>query len=77
MPYTDDQLISEALDPAAWVSGERPYVYDERGADSTALPDVNVRDFIEALPLGSTVFVPEELDEVMFTKTELGWVPSY
>ena len=75
MMFTDKQFVAAVLGSASLREGEQAYLLDVGGY--SPLPDSDVLAFVTSLPVGCTVFVPEESDEVQFSKTELGWVPSY
>lgn len=75
MVFTDEQLVADVLDSASLREGEQPYLFDAGGY--SPLPDADVLAFVTALPVGCIVLVPEESDEVQFSKTELGRVLSY
>ncbi len=75
MVFTNEQFVADVLGSTSLREGEQPYLLDAGGY--SPLPDTNVLTFVASLPVGCVVLVPEECDEVTFSKTELGWVPSY
>ena len=75
MVFTDEQFVADVLDPANLREGEQAYLFDAGGY--SPLPDTDVLAFVASLPVGCVVLVPEESDEVQFSKTEHGWVFSY
>jgi len=73
--FTDEQFVVAVLGSESMREGEQACLLDAGGY--SPLPASDVLAFVAALSVGCIVLVPEEGDEVQFSKTELGWVPSY